>query len=161
MEPAAFPFGDFLDILKQQGFSIGIDHYLRLQTVLNLLGPDCGPADLKRILCPIFAVNDKQQQLFRKAFDGYFRFWPRLHLKKIKRPDRPGSQTRATKSPKVGKSRPLPDAGPTFLPVSLSAWHLWLCCFLMKKPRMPRTHRPSYQADQIELRPAPTSQFTL
>jgi OFA family oxalate/formate antiporter-like MFS transporter len=72
MEPANFPFGDFLAFLKQQGFSIGIDHYLRLQTVLNLLGPDCDPADLKYILCPIFAVNEKQQRQFHGVFDRYF-----------------------------------------------------------------------------------------
>ena len=72
MEHTTFPFGDFLAFLKHQGFSIGIDHYLRLQTLLNFLGPDCGPDDLKFLLCPIFAVNEKQQRQFHNAFDRYF-----------------------------------------------------------------------------------------
>jgi hypothetical protein len=72
MQPSAFPFGDFLAHLKQQGFLIGTDHYLRLHTILNLLGPGCAPADLKHILCPIFAVNEKQQNKFHDFFDRYF-----------------------------------------------------------------------------------------
>jgi MFS transporter, OFA family, oxalate/formate antiporter len=92
MEAAAIPFGDFLDQLKQQGFSIGVDHYLRLQTVLNLIGPDCLPEDLKKILCPIFAVNPRQQQLFNQIFDRYFPFLaptPLREDKAIRQPSGP------------------------------------------------------------------------
>jgi len=66
------PFQEFLAQLEQQGFTIGVEHHLRLQTVLNVLPPDCKPSDVKFYLCPIFAANAKQQQQFYHAFDAYF-----------------------------------------------------------------------------------------
>lgn len=65
-------FDDFLYYLRRQGFAIGVDHHLRLQEMLNKLGADCEPVDLKYLLCPIFATSEKQQQQFYRAFDSYF-----------------------------------------------------------------------------------------
>jgi outer membrane protein OmpA-like peptidoglycan-associated protein/ABC-type nitrate/sulfonate/bicarbonate transport system substrate-binding protein/ABC-type amino acid transport system permease subunit len=66
------PFGDFLEYLRAQGFTIGVDDYLRLQQLLARLGGQCAPADLKTLLCPIFATSKKEQQLFYRAFDTFF-----------------------------------------------------------------------------------------
>ncbi len=66
------PFQEFLAHLARQGFTIGVEHHLRLQAVLNALPPDCPPSDVKSYLCPIFAANAKQQQQFYRAFDAYF-----------------------------------------------------------------------------------------
>ena len=67
-------FGDFLEHLRRQGFTIGVDQYLRLQELLNRVSGHCAPADLKTILCPIFASNERQQSQFYSAFDSYFDF---------------------------------------------------------------------------------------
>ncbi|MGE0130708.1 MAG: hypothetical protein AB7U82_21725 [Blastocatellales bacterium] len=65
-------FGDFLDHLRRQGFTIGVDHHLRLQRLLTTLSGRCAPQDLKTLLCPVFATSEKEQQLFHRAFDSYF-----------------------------------------------------------------------------------------
>ncbi|MCP5050776.1 MAG: hypothetical protein GY940_26670, partial [bacterium] len=72
-EKVTLLFADFLAYLHRQGFIIGVDHHLRLQQLLNKLGPGCNPADLKFLICPIFAVSKKQQQQFYRAFDSYFK----------------------------------------------------------------------------------------
>ncbi len=66
-------FADFIAYLHRQGFIIGVDHHLRLQTVLNKLGPGCKPGDLKFLLCPIFATDKRQQRQFYRSFDAYFK----------------------------------------------------------------------------------------
>ncbi|HJQ23190.1 MAG TPA: hypothetical protein VKA60_04695 [Blastocatellia bacterium] len=65
-------FGDFLEYLRRQGFTFGIDDYLRLQELLNKMGGDCAPADLKTRLCPLLATNPFEQEQFYEAFDQYF-----------------------------------------------------------------------------------------
>lgn len=66
-------FDDFLTQLRQQGFEIGVDHYLRLQELLNKTHAECAPQDLKTILCPIFVTSQAQQEQFHLFFDSYFR----------------------------------------------------------------------------------------
>jgi hypothetical protein len=73
MEKPGMPFEGFISYLCRQGFIIGVDHYLRLQELLNKLGPGCEPAGLKYLLCPIFASNERQQQQFYRTFDLYFK----------------------------------------------------------------------------------------
>jgi tetratricopeptide (TPR) repeat protein len=66
-------FGDFLeDLRRQQGFTIGVGDYLRLQQLLNQVSQDCAPSDLKTLLCPLLATNKIQQEQFHEAFDSYF-----------------------------------------------------------------------------------------
>lgn len=65
-------FDDLLDHLRRNGFSIGIDSYLRLQKVLTRVSGNCTPDELKTLLCPILANDKKQQEFFYDAFDAYF-----------------------------------------------------------------------------------------
>ena len=65
-------FNELIEELSRRGFVIGVDHHLRLQRLLNSLGADCAPLDLRSLLCPIFATNRKQQVLFYQIFDRYF-----------------------------------------------------------------------------------------
>jgi len=90
-----FLFDDFLVYLRRSGFIIGVGHQLRLQALLNNLGPDCKPGELKYLLCPIFATNAKQQNQFYRAFDSFFKsldvkekikYAPETSKKKEKRP---------------------------------------------------------------------------
>lgn len=101
------PFSDFIAYLHRQGFIIGVDHHLRLQTLLNKLGPGCKPGDLKYLLCPIFATNKKQQQQFYRSFDAYFKTLdagaagkpsPR-HIEKTKAGEAPGETLKTRKWP--------------------------------------------------------------
>src|SRR5437867_11549687 len=66
------PFEAFLLHLRRQGFTIGIDHHLRLQQLLTRVGDQCAPSDLKTTLCPIFASSAEQQAAFYAAFDAHF-----------------------------------------------------------------------------------------
>src|SRR5262245_37887013 len=71
-QPGPLAFGDFLEYLRRQGFTIGVDHHLRLQRLLATLGGRCAPQDLKTLLCPVFATNEKEKALFHHVFDSYF-----------------------------------------------------------------------------------------
>jgi Transglycosylase SLT domain len=68
----SFVFDALLTHLRQQGFDIGVDHYLRLQELLNKAGAECAPENLKTLLCPIFATSKAQQEQFHHVFDSYF-----------------------------------------------------------------------------------------
>ena len=65
-------FGELLDLLRQHGFRIGLDHYLRLQTLLERIEGCCAPDELRTLLCPIFATSKSQQEQFYRIFDSYF-----------------------------------------------------------------------------------------
>lgn len=60
-------FDDFLEHLRRQGFTIGVGHHIRLQELLNKVSGHCAPSDLKTILCPIFATDERQQVHFYSA----------------------------------------------------------------------------------------------
>src|SRR6266481_5785833 len=72
--PSSSPllFEDFLVHLRRLGFSIGVDHHLRLQQLVSHICGRCSPEDLKSLLCPLFAANEKQQEAFYSAFDSFF-----------------------------------------------------------------------------------------
>src|SRR6185369_8437155 len=65
-------FGDFIESLRARGFTIGIGHQLRLQKLLSRIGPECKPYELKTILCPIFATDEREQTRFYEEFERYF-----------------------------------------------------------------------------------------
>lgn len=67
------PFGNFIRKLKARGFLIGVDHHVRVRAVLHRFGADATPEDLKRLLCPLFAVNAKQQDTFNRLWDETFK----------------------------------------------------------------------------------------
>ncbi|RMG68135.1 MAG: hypothetical protein D6722_12150, partial [Bacteroidetes bacterium] len=70
--PIFFPFEGFLDLLRDNGFQLGIDAYLRVQQLINQLPPGTSQAQLRTLLCPLFAHNDKEQHRFYRLFDHYF-----------------------------------------------------------------------------------------
>ena len=70
--PDTLPFGDFLAVLRARGFTIGVEHHLRLARLLDRAGSSIAPADLKRLLCPLFATDAAEQEAFYAAFDSYF-----------------------------------------------------------------------------------------
>ncbi|HEX8493537.1 MAG TPA: tetratricopeptide repeat protein [Pyrinomonadaceae bacterium] len=74
-------FGELLTHLRQHGFPIGVDHYLRLQELLDKVGEHCAPEDLKTLLAPIFATSRSQQEQFYRAFDSYFALFEPSSLK--------------------------------------------------------------------------------
>src|SRR5262245_46348247 len=67
-------FGDFIESLRSRGFTIGIGHQLRLQKLLSRIGPECKPYELKTLLCPIFATDEREQTRFYEEFDKYFEY---------------------------------------------------------------------------------------
>src|SRR5690348_4097429 len=49
-------FDDLFHALRRHGFTVGVDHYVRLYELLPHLAESCSPNDLKTILCPLFAT---------------------------------------------------------------------------------------------------------
>lgn len=75
---APLPFAGFISHLQRLGFTIGVEHHLRLHAILNQVGPQHAPQDLKTLLCPLFATDKEQQQQFYEAFDSYFKSWTQV-----------------------------------------------------------------------------------
>jgi len=80
------PFAGLMEDLRGQGFVIGTDHYLRVQAVLRAFGTNLeSPEKLKTLICPVFAVNEKQQAAFYRSFD---RMLPLLTLQEYDRAEK-------------------------------------------------------------------------
>src|ERR1700693_963801 len=72
MEPVPpLLFEGLTNHLRRLGFSVGVGHELRLQHLLSRVYGQCSPEDLKSLICPLFAVNEKQQEAFYSAFDSF------------------------------------------------------------------------------------------
>lgn len=65
------PFSGFLELLKRRGFAGGVDRHLRLVSLLERIG-DCQPQELKQLIAPLFATDEKEQAQFYRLFDDYF-----------------------------------------------------------------------------------------
>lgn len=63
------PIDILIDALKQRGFVIGTDTYLQMHNLLNVIDIDKEFEQLHTFLCPLFAQDYKQQELF---YDIYF-----------------------------------------------------------------------------------------
>ena len=67
-----FAYEVLYERLRQEGFRLGVDHQLRVQELLSVRTMDAmhvGPANLKTLLCPLFATNRAQQETFYRVFD--------------------------------------------------------------------------------------------
>ncbi|GAB4420627.1 MAG: hypothetical protein OHK0039_34470 [Bacteroidia bacterium] len=86
----AFPYEEFMQLLRDQGYRIGVDSYLQVQQLTNRL-PAGTPRDtLRHLLCPIFAKSEKEQARFYRLFDNYFD----EHLRNIGPRETPTTGTR-------------------------------------------------------------------
>ena len=65
-------FHDFLQYLRRQGFDIGLNHYVQLQRLLELLDGRCEPEQLRSLVCPLIATNEKEQRQFNSAFAQFY-----------------------------------------------------------------------------------------
>jgi hypothetical protein len=70
--PVVVLFADLLDALRRQGFAIGVDHYVRIYALLERVGDECSPDQLKTLLCPLVATSKEQQKQFYRVFDQQF-----------------------------------------------------------------------------------------
>ena len=66
------PFGEFLHLLRRNGFAVGLQHYARMMTLLDTLGPECPPARVRSMMAPVFATTPDQQDRFYRLFDQWF-----------------------------------------------------------------------------------------
>ena len=74
MPSISFPLDTLIQRLEREGFVIGIDTHLKIQTVLRALGQDFteDPQSVKYILAPVIAHSQEGQQHFFKVFDEYY-----------------------------------------------------------------------------------------
>ncbi len=79
-------FGDFLAYLQGKGFKVGVDQHLRLQQLLARVAGHCQPAELKTLLCPIFANSRDRQREFYRAFDEFFAIFQPVEAKPSPQP---------------------------------------------------------------------------
>ncbi|MBF0451491.1 MAG: formylglycine-generating enzyme family protein, partial [Candidatus Magnetomorum sp.] len=91
----------FMNLLKTHGFQLGVDHYINVQQMIAMQPDTLTPDQLKLVFCPIIASNAKEQALFYRLFDGYFKH----HLSKATQEQIPASTPKAIKS--QAPSRPL------------------------------------------------------
>src|ERR1051326_8389690 len=109
-------FEGLIDHLRRLGFSIGLEHHLRLEQLLSNICGECSPQDLKWLICPLFAVNEKQQDAFYSAFDS---FLPLLSLQTSK------AAVSATTGPlTVGEAAPPRRLTPARWPYFVTAFAL-------------------------------------
>lgn len=68
------PIRELIEALKDQGFNIGVEHYTDLKCVLDEMAFDnrISNHDLRHVLCPLFATNAEEQDLFHSTFDKVF-----------------------------------------------------------------------------------------
>jgi hypothetical protein len=66
------PFDGFVHALKNEGFTIGVDKYIRIQQLIAHCDGTVDPPSLKTILCPLFAIDADEQQRFYELFDRYY-----------------------------------------------------------------------------------------
>jgi len=72
MTSTALPLSGFIRLLHTNGFTIGVDHHIRLQRLLLKIPDNVSPQEIKTVLCPVFANDKGQQKLFIQLFDQYF-----------------------------------------------------------------------------------------
>lgn len=71
MGPGPILYAPLLERLRNHGFIVTTDQHCLIYRLLESLGPDCGPAQLRDILCPVLAKTPEQQQVFRSEFEWY------------------------------------------------------------------------------------------
>lgn len=67
-----FPYEGFLEVLRDNGFSVGMDSYMRVQALTRKIDTRLESEKLKYLLCPLFAHNEKEQRKFYRLYDNYF-----------------------------------------------------------------------------------------
>ena len=123
--PGLLPFELFIDQLKRQGFDIGVGQYLDLERLLARLGDEFGPAELKMLLCPLFAKSGAQQEQFYSAFDD---FYPLLRIEEGTGPGPDPPFRKRTEPPPVAvrtRRWPWVLAGMGIFVVSVALLSLW------------------------------------
>lgn len=78
----SLPFEAFLEHLRSQGYSIGVDTHLRFQELIRTLDPDLPLDRLKTLIAPLFAQNQVQQDNFYRIFDLWFKKYPGIITQK-------------------------------------------------------------------------------
>ena len=67
-------FAGLLETLRRRGYTITVEHELRLQRLLPHLDASClGAKELGDLLCPLFAASKEQQEEFGPIFEEWLR----------------------------------------------------------------------------------------
>ena len=76
VNPNELPFASFFEHLAQKGFTLTVDHYFKLYTILNQFAKERSLTDLKYLMAPIITTSEKQQHEFYHAYDNWFHAFP-------------------------------------------------------------------------------------
>jgi|GEM_PF-3694301 len=69
--PSEFSSSALADELRRDGFPIGLDHILRFDYLYSRLNPE-SLEDLKRLLGPVVATSEEEQDRFKRAFERLY-----------------------------------------------------------------------------------------
>ncbi|MEL7065261.1 MAG: hypothetical protein AAFP00_16095, partial [Bacteroidota bacterium] len=67
------PLASFLDYLRKEGFAITTDTYRDVQIVVEQMLPQANLEDMPRLLAPLIATDEEEQQRFFRLYERYFR----------------------------------------------------------------------------------------
>ncbi len=64
-------FAELLAELRARGFALGVEHYLRVQLLLERAGGERSPDEWASLLAPVLARNQVEQEQFYEIFPNY------------------------------------------------------------------------------------------
>lgn len=145
-----------LDLLSRSNeFKIGIGHHLRVERLLDQVGPAAGPADLKYLLAPILATSVEQQRRFYELFDEY---WASLALPRVDEGEESDGGTDETAAKPSAPRHHLPHSRVrTALVVVTAAAMLLLAESGPRISRIPIVQPPPNGAPPVSVSPPPSS----
>ncbi|MEM7374488.1 MAG: WG repeat-containing protein [Bacteroidota bacterium] len=82
MATSFFPYEGFLEVLRENGFSVGVDSYMRVQALVQRMDSNLESERLKFLMCPLFAQNEKEQKKFYRLYENYFQLLEQ-HMDKL------------------------------------------------------------------------------
>jgi hypothetical protein len=119
---AVLQYAEFIQELREEGFTVGIGHYLRAQRLLEAAGTT-EPGAVETLLCPIFATNADQQLRFHTLFQRAF---PAGYEELEPAPDDTGGRRRPSLATRV-----LTGEHPTVRRLFPSEWRIAAALFVV------------------------------
>ena len=116
-------FNPLFELLAHRGFVLGVDQRLLLQQLLDEVGTESSPADLKHLLCPLCATDEQQQEIFYETFD---QLYPLLAVQgatpRLETPPKPQASSKAEEPSSTTKPRSADEA----VPLERPTWPYWI-----------------------------------
>jgi WD40 repeat protein len=138
-----FPFEEFIDRLRENGFPVGVHTYLNVQTLVNQLDPNTSRETLRNLLAPLFVKNEREQIKFYRLFDSYFRLvddWEKKVAGEVEEPLPVVREKKKRRQKGLKINRWLFMAGSILISILLTILLLWLVVSVRESAREGNIH---------------------